>query len=175
MAKPIISWLDKDLAPLSSIKFSSSESSYEPVIAEQASVTETLYIANNFTKGQETQQAVDDAVNCYLKVTDRNGTTNSVVVTELWTRAKCSTDTAQTDFTQIGLREDEEVKINITAGDPSRQNTIGGEANDGTREGSGSHNTAEVKMFVQPPLSTAAEGGVQQFRFVFVYSYGATV
>ena len=173
MANPIISWLDKDKAALSLLRFTSVEGSYEPVIAEQASVTETIYIANNFTNGAATEAAVDDAVNCYLKVTDRAGTANSPVVSEAWTRAKCVTDATQTDFKQIGVISENEVTINITAGDSTRANTISGAANDGNLEGTGNYNAAKVELFVQPPLSTTASGGVQQFRYVLVYSYGA--
>lgn len=173
MAKPIIKWLDKTLADLSLLKFTSKAGFYEPVIAEQASVTETIYIANNYTKDTPAVGAVDDAVNCYLKVTDRTGTANSPVVSEAWTRAKCVTDVAQLDFKQIGVISEEEVTVNITAGDTLRPNTISGAANDGDILVGANYNTAKVELFVQPPLSTTANGGVQQFRYVLVYSYGA--
>lgn len=173
MAKPIIKWLNKDLTDLSLLKFTSKAGQYEPVIAEQASVTETIYIVNNFTKSVAAESPVDDAVNCYLKVTDRLGTTDSPVVSEAWTRAKCVTDSSQDDFTQIGLIEDEEVTINITSGEALKPNTISGAANDGNIESGAQYNAAKVELFVQPPLSTAANGGVQQFRYVLVYSYGA--
>lgn len=173
MAKPIIKWLDKNLADLSLLRFTSKAGAYEPVIAEQASVTETIYIANNFTKDIAAGEAVDDAVNCYLKVTDRSGTANSPVISEAWTRAKCVTDSTQSDFTQIGVIEEQEITIHITAGDQTRPNTISGAANDGNIASGAQYNAAKVELFVQPPLSTTANGGVQQFRYVLVYSYGA--
>lgn len=175
MSKPVISWLAKDLANLSLLKFTSKLGAYEPVIAEQASVIETVNIANNFVKDTATILAVDDAVNCYLKVTDRAGTANSPVVSETWTRAKCLTDAAQTTYTEIGVKDANEVHVAITAGDAVRPNTISGAVNDGTVAGTGIHNVAKVEMFVQPPLATTAQGGVQQFRYVLVYSYGATI
>lgn len=173
MSKPVIKWLNKDLADLSLLRFTSKEGAYEPVIAEQASVIETINIANNFTKATAAATAVDDAVNCYLKVTDRSGTANSPVVSETWTRAKCVTDVAQTAYTEIGVKNAAEVHVAITSGDVARPNTISGGANDGTVAGTGKYNVAKVEMFVQPPLATTAQGGVQQFRYVLVYSYGA--
>ena len=170
-SSPIISWLGSDLSVLSKLQFSSQEGSFSAVVADEESVVAKVVIANNFTKGVAAKQAVMDATDCQLKVTAVDGTTEAPVVKERWIRAKC-TSNGDSDYTRLGLLNSEEVKLNISAGDSSRPNTIGGDVNDGTSEKSG-NNLAEVDLMARPDLNTAATGGLQQFRLVLLYSYGA--
>ena len=172
MAKPIISWLDKNLAPLETLKFTSEEGTYSAIVADTESIHETVYIANNFTKGSATAEDVFDATSCVLKVVGTDGTLNSPVVSEKWIYAKCISG-GDSDFTQLGGTTGEEVTLPITAGDALRPQTISGKANDGNISGTANYNTAKVELYARPDLNTTADGGRQGFRFVFVYSYGA--
>ena len=172
MAKPIMAWVDKDLNPLSKLQFSSEEGKVSAIVADTESVVATVGITNNFTNGTATETAVMDATDCKLKVTDSEGTTNSPVVKERWIHAKCTTN-GDGAYTQLGLDNETEVTINVSAGDPTRPNTISGAANDGTITGTGQYNVAKIDLMAKPDLNTEATGGLQSFRFVLIYSYGA--
>lgn len=172
LGRPIMAWTNKDLQPLSKVQFSSEEGKMSAVVADTESLKVVIGIANNFTVGSETAEAVMDATDCTLKVTAEDGTTEAPVVKERWVHAKCLTG-GDSDYTRLGLLEDAETKLNVTAGDVSRPNTISGAANDGTIEGTGQYNVAKVEAMVKPDLNTAATGGLQKFRMVLIYSYGA--
>ncbi len=173
MSKPILSWLNGDtLAPLTKLQFTSEEGSFSAVVADTESLVAKLAIANNFTVGTEATEEVMDATDCQLKVTATDGTTNAPVVTERWLHAKCTTN-GDADYTRIGLLNDNEVKLTISAGDSTRPSTLSGEANDGDIDGTGQYNVAKVDLMAKPDLNTEATGGLQQFRIVLIYSYGA--
>ena len=172
MAKPIISFLDKDLAPLSLLKFTSEEGAYSAITADTESIHETIYIANNFTKGSAASEDVFDATACTLKIVADDGTLNSPVVSEKWIHAKCVSN-SDADFIQLGGTTDSETKLTVSAGDATRVATISGAANDGDEAGTGNYNVAKVEMYARPDLNTTADGGKQSYKFVFVYSYGA--
>ena len=172
MAKPIIAWVDKDLQPLSKLQFSSEEGTISAIVADTEAVVATVGITNNFTGGTATATEVMDATDCQLKVTAADGTTNAPVVKERWIYAKCTTN-GDAEYTQLGLNESTEVKLNISAGDSTRANTISGGANDGNVAGTGQYNVAKVDLMAKPDLNTEATGGLQSFRLVLIYSYGA--
>lgn len=172
MAKPIISWLDDQLAPLAKIQFSSSAGAYEAVVADTESIHKTIYIANNFTKDVPAAELVYDATRCQLKVISSDGTYNSPVVKEKWLGAKCVSGD-DVDFTLMGgTNQGDEVKLTVTAGDVLRPATISGGANDGTILGTGKFNVASIEAYIKPALNTVAEGGKQAFRLSLIYSYG---
>lgn len=173
MARPIISWVDgTTLSPISKLQFSSETGSFSAIVADTESVVAHLGLVNNFTVGVPAEEAVMDATDCQLKVTATDGTTNAPVVQERWIHAKCVTG-GDGSYTRLGLLSESEVKLNVTAGDVSRPNTISGGANDGTIEGTGQYNVAKVDLMAKPDLNTTATGGLQQFRLVLIYSYGA--
>lgn len=174
MARPIISWLDKDLNTLSKLQFTSEEGSFSSIVADTESVVSTVYIANNFTKNTAAAEAVSDATDCQLKVTATDGTIEAPVVKEKWIHAKCTTN-GDIEYTRLGydVETTTEIKLNISAGDETRPNTISGGANDGTITGTGIYNAAKVELMAKPDLNTEATGGLQSFRLVLIYSYGA--
>jgi hypothetical protein len=172
MAKPILAWLDANQNPLTKIQFSANADVYEAVVADTESVHNTFMIANNFTKGVAAATDVYDATNCQIKVVASDGTLNAPAVSEKWLAAKCLTG-GDAAFTQLGGTTGAEVKLTVTSGDPTRPGTISGRANDGTTTGTGQFNVAKIESYIKPILNTTAEGGLQAWRMIFVYSYGA--
>ena len=179
--RPVIGWVDKDLNPLSKLTYSgSADGSASAVIADSESAHVIIGITNNFTKGTAAAEAVQDANECQLRITSTTGTTDIPVVKEGWIYGKCLTDSAQSNFTQLGLvgapgddSNPTEVLLNVTAGDASAAQTIKGTANDGADATTG-FNVAKIELYAKPLSSTEATGGVQQFRTTLIYSYGAT-
>lgn len=178
MSRPILSWLDSNLAALSKLVFNpGTDGTAQPIVADTESPVATIAIANNFTLGSAAADAVDDATDCYLKVvgpTDETALT-APVVTEKWISAKC-TSAGQDVATRIGYDtiSSKEITIDISAGDVSRPKTISGAANAGTKEdGEAKYNIAYVDLTCTPDSTTTATGGIQKMKFVLVYSYGA--
>lgn len=172
MAKPIITWLDKNLAAMNKILYSSDAAAYAAVTADTESVHNSFYIANNFTPGTAVADAVYDATNCQIKVVASDGSLNSPVVSEKWVNAKCISG-GDAAFTGLGGTSGAEIKLTVTAGNAAKPATIAGDANDGTIAGTGKYNVANIESYIKPPLTTTAEGGKLSWRMVFVYSYGA--
>lgn len=172
IGKPILGWLKEDLTPTSELAFTSAaDGSFAPVVAQQTSQPLTFYVANNFTKGTAATEAVQDATNCVIRVTALDGSMISPVVKEKWITAKCGDDGTQVSLG--GVDQSSEQKLDVTAGDASRPNTISGGANDGDSAVGGKYNVAKVIATLTPPLNTEATGGLTEFRLVLVYSYGA--
>ena len=169
MARPIMTWLDKDLNPLTELNLLKDGGA---VTADTESDHAQIYIANNFTKGSATSDPVYAATQCQLKVMAKDGTANSPAVKEKWLHAKCISG-SDADFTAIGGEGDSPTVLTVTAGDPAKAATISGDDNDGTVSGTGQYNAALVEVFVKPALNTLAEGGEQEFTLVLTYSYGA--
>lgn len=174
LQRPVISFVDgTTFAPISKLQYSSQEGTVSAVVADTESVVAHVGIANNFVLGTPASEAVMDATDCQLKITATDGSNNSPVVKERWIHAKC-VSAGDNDYVRLGLDADgqTEIKLNISAGDASKPNTIAGGANDGTKDNAG-YNVATVDMFAKPDLNTEANGGLQQFRTVLIYSYGA--
>ena len=172
LGRPIISFVNGETyEAISKLQYSGSADAVTSVVADTESVVAHIGVANNFTLGTAATDAVMDATECQLKITASDGTTESPVVKEGWIYGKCISN-SDADYTRLGLIEGNEVKLNVSAGDASRPNTIGGEANDGTKDNA-RYNVAKIDLFAKPDLNTEATGGLINFRTVIVYSYGA--
>ena len=170
MARPIMTWLDSNQEPISSLSFLKNN---EAVTVNTESDHVQFYIANNFTKGVEATDAVYAATKCKLKIIARDGSIDELLVKEKWFNAKCLTDVDQTEFTELGGEDpDAQVVLSVTAGDPVNTGCIMGTANDGNLAGTAQYNAALIEAFVKPIEDTEAEGGNHNFSLVLSYSYG---
>ena len=177
MARPIMTWLDSNQEPISSLSFLKNN---EAVTVNTESDHVQFYIANNFTKGVDATDGVYAATKCKLKIFARDGSSinplgegEELLIKEKWFNAKCLTDVDQTEFTELGGEDpDAQVVLSVTAGDPVNTECIMGTANDGNLDGTAQYNAALIEAFIKPIEDTAAEGGNHDFTLVLSYSYG---